>query len=55
MSYPRDLDELRMSVLTGELDRRKTLQEHGLCTYCEKPINSKPSCRFIARHKGQDT
>jgi hypothetical protein len=55
MSYPQDIDEMRMSVLTGEIDRRKILREHGQCTYCERPINSFPSCKLVDRHKGQES
>lgn len=54
MSYPRDLDEMSADELQDELNRRAKLKDQGLCTYCERPLNALPPCRFLVRHSGQE-
>lgn len=53
MSYPRDLDEHRDAELIEEICRRIMKQEHGLCTYCDRP-SATPPCKFPDRHAGNE-
>ena len=54
MGYPIDLDEHLFSKLQEEIYRRKKIFGRGICTYCEREHNSKPSCRFTDRHSGKE-
>lgn len=48
-----DLDEIPARKLLEELIRRRELKQKGLCTYCERPVNCLPACRFPERHAGK--
>jgi len=52
VSYPRDLDEMGIQELQDELSRRYQLFRSRKCTYCERPWNTMPTCRFPQRHQG---
>ena len=55
MSYSLGLDEMRESVLRGELEARRVARQNGLCDYCHRPQRCKPACKFPDRHEGRTT
>lgn len=50
MSYPLDLDEISDEKLLAEVQRRAALRMKGLCTYCERPGDTRP-CKLPERHE----
>lgn len=53
MGYPRDLDEYTYTELITEIRLREAAVSHGRCSYCHRPFNGEPPCRFLVRHGGE--
>lgn len=53
MSYPESLDEIEIGRLEMEIRVRKHLFENRMCTYCHRPHESVPQCKFTDRHEGK--
>ncbi len=49
MSYPLDVDEMRLSRLLLELRHRFVMVLHGRCSYCSKKWGTSP-CKLSERH-----
>jgi hypothetical protein len=45
-----DISAIDDQLIISEFLRRKSLRERGQCTFCERQIDSEPTCQYPRRH-----